>query len=153
MASFKLKINSNISSTCILVWRSSAVPDGRSGFQAYVRICFAGLCNTLIAATKNRTSSMNILILKWVLSNFTLLAVVQLDVIQTTLEMLQSDWAASIVAAKTNPRLAWNPSSHQGQSGHAQLHVFLLNIIIHVCLHYIHWQDNNYYREVQFLEQ
>ncbi len=47
---------------------------------------------------------MNIIILKWVLTNFTLLAVVQPDVTPTTLEMLQSDWAATIVAAKTNPR-------------------------------------------------
>ncbi len=46
---------------------------------------------------------MNIIILKWVLTNFTLLEVAQPDVTQTTVEMLQSDWAATIVAAKTNP--------------------------------------------------
>ncbi len=43
---------------------------------------------------------MNIIILKWVLTNFTLLEVAQPDVTQTTVEMLQSDWAATIVAAK-----------------------------------------------------
>ncbi len=54
---------------------------------------------------------MNIIILKWVYQfyyDFTLLAVVQPGVTPTTLEMLQSDWAATIVAtivaAKTNPR-------------------------------------------------
>ena len=40
---------------------------------------------------------MNIIILKWVLTNFILLEVVQPDVTQTTVEMLQSDWAATIV--------------------------------------------------------
>ncbi len=45
---------------------------------------------------------MNIIILKWVLTNFTL-QVAQPDVTQTTVELLQSDWAATIVAAKTNP--------------------------------------------------
>ncbi len=35
-----------------------------------------------------------LIILKWVLTNFTLLEVVQSDVTQTTVEMLQSDWAA-----------------------------------------------------------
>ncbi len=40
---------------------------------------------------------MNIIILKWVL---TLLEVAQPAVTQTTVEMLQSDWAATIVAAK-----------------------------------------------------
>ncbi len=43
---------------------------------------------------------MNIIILKWVLTNFTLLEVAQPDVTLTTVEMLQSDWAATIVAAK-----------------------------------------------------
>ncbi len=46
---------------------------------------------------------MNIIILKWVLTNFILLEVAQPDVTQTTVEMLQFDWAATIVAAKTNP--------------------------------------------------
>ena len=39
-----------------------------------------------------------LIILKWVLTNFTLLEVAQPDVTQTTVEMLQSDWAAT-----TNP--------------------------------------------------
>ena len=38
-----------------------------------------------------------------VLTNFILLDVAKPDVTQTTVEMLQSDWAATIVAAKTNP--------------------------------------------------
>ncbi len=42
---------------------------------------------------------MNIIILKWVLTNLTLLEVAQPDVTQTTVEMLQSDWAATIVAS------------------------------------------------------
>ncbi len=50
---------------------------------------------------------MNIIILKWVLTNFTMILPclrLQPDVTLTTLEMLQSDWAATLVAAKTNPR-------------------------------------------------
>ncbi len=38
---------------------------------------------------------MNIIILKWVLTNFILLEVAQPDVTQTTVEILQSDWAAT----------------------------------------------------------
>ena len=52
---------------------------------------------------------MNIIILKWVLTNFTLLEVAQPDVTQTTVEMLQSDWACNIVAAKTNPDIGLKP--------------------------------------------
>ncbi len=52
---------------------------------------------------------MSIIILKWVLINFTLLEVAQPDVTQTTVEMLQSDWAATIVAAKTNPDIGLKP--------------------------------------------
>ncbi len=36
-------------------------------------------------------------------NHFILLEVAQPDVTQTTVEILQSDWAATIVAAKTNP--------------------------------------------------
>ena len=39
----------------------------------------------------------------------TLLEVAQPDVTQTTIEMLQSDWAATIVAAKTNPDIGLKP--------------------------------------------
>ncbi len=52
---------------------------------------------------------MNIIILKWVLTNYTLLEVAQPDVTQTTVEMLQFDWAATIVAAKTNPDIGLKP--------------------------------------------
>ncbi len=52
---------------------------------------------------------MNIIILKWVLTNFILLEVAQPDVTQTTVEMLQSDWATTIVAAKTNPDIGLKP--------------------------------------------
>ncbi len=60
---------------------------------------------------------MNIIILKWVLTNFTLLEVVQPDVTQTTVEMLQSDWAATIVAAKTNPDIGLKPYLPSGTVG------------------------------------
>ncbi len=57
---------------------------------------------------------MNIIILKWVLTNFTLLEVVQPDVTPTTVEMLQSDWAATIVAAKTNSDIGLKPDLPPG---------------------------------------
>ncbi len=60
---------------------------------------------------------MNIIILKWVLTNFTLLEVAQPDVTQTTVEMLQSDWAATIVAAKTNPDIGLKPYLPSGTVG------------------------------------
>ncbi len=60
---------------------------------------------------------MNIIILKWVLTNFTLLEVVQPDVTQTTVEMLQSDWAATIVAAKTNLDIGLKPYLPSGTVG------------------------------------
>ncbi len=58
---------------------------------------------------------MNIIILKWVLTNFTLLKVAQPDVTQTTVEMLQSDWAATIV--KTNPDIGLKPYLPSGTVG------------------------------------
>ncbi len=61
---------------------------------------------------------MNIIILKWVLTNyFTLLEVAQPDVTQPTVEMLQSDWAATIVAAKTNPDIGLKPYLPSGTVG------------------------------------
>ncbi len=61
---------------------------------------------------------MNIIILKWVraLTNFTLLEVAQPDVTPTTVEMLQSDWAANIVAAKTNPYIGLKPNLRDGRA-------------------------------------
>ncbi len=54
---------------------------------------------------------MNIIIL---LTNFTF---AQPDVTQTTVEMLQSDWAATIVAAKTNPDIGLKPYLPSGTVG------------------------------------
>ncbi len=72
--------------------------------------------------------------MKWVLTNFILLEVAQPDVAQTTVEMLQSDWAATIVAAKTNPDIGLKPYS-QGRSGSAQLCVCVcLSVCLSVCL-------------------
>ena len=60
---------------------------------------------------------MNIIILKWVLTNLTLLEVAQPNVTHTTAEMLQSDWAATIVAAKTNPDIGLKPYLPSGTVG------------------------------------
>ncbi len=60
---------------------------------------------------------MNIIILKWVLTNFTLLEVAQPDVTQTTVEMLQSNSAATIVAVKTNPDIGLKPYLPPGTVG------------------------------------
>ncbi len=44
-----------------------------------------------------------------VLTNFILLEVAKPDVTQTTVELLQSDWAETIVAAKTYPDIGLKP--------------------------------------------
>ncbi len=87
---------------------------------------------------------MNIIILKWVLINFTLLEVAQPDVTQTTVEMLQSDWAATIVAAKTNPDIGLKLDllSRQGRSGSAQVDSDYINVLllcIHTCQYPLKW--------------
>ncbi len=87
---------------------------------------------------------MNIIILKWVLINFTLLEVAQPDVTQTTVEMLQSDWAATIVTTKTNLDIGLKPDlpSRQGRSGSAQLDSDYINVLllcIHTCQYPLKW--------------
>ncbi len=46
-----------------------------------------------------------------------MLEVAQPDVTQTTVEMLQSDWAATIVAANTNPDIGLKPYLPSGTVG------------------------------------
>ncbi len=50
-------------------------------------------------------------------NHFILLEVAQPDVTQTTVEMLQFDWAATIVAAKTNPDIGLKPYLPSGTVG------------------------------------
>ncbi len=96
--------NPHLCSGSFLVGCGLTVPDGTSGFNPMSEFVLLDYCYTLISSYEYLIAAMNILILTWVLTNFTLLAVAQPDVTLTTLEMLQSDWAATIVAAKTNPR-------------------------------------------------